>query len=118
MDYLLTHLEHSKQALSHTKPSQYKAAVNLGCQKLDHYYQKTDANPAYIMAVFLHPHYRQHWFNKYWSQLDVNAAMATIQRVYDHSTGNILTKYHEGLHRSVISTILMLTTDSIVMTMI
>jgi hypothetical protein len=59
MDYLLTHLETRR-----TQPgsSHFMACLNLGWKKLQKYYQITDLNPSYIMAVFLNPHYRQMWF--------------------------------------------------------
>jgi hypothetical protein len=41
------------------------ACLNVGWKKLRKYYQKTDLNPAYIIAVFLNPHYRQFWFKEH-----------------------------------------------------
>jgi hypothetical protein len=38
------------------------ASLNLGWLKLRKYYQITDLNPAYIMAVFLNPYYCLSWF--------------------------------------------------------
>jgi hypothetical protein len=58
MDFVLSHLEAAKQKVTYTEASYFKACVNLGWWKLDQYYLKTDLNPAYIMAVFLHPHYK------------------------------------------------------------
>jgi hypothetical protein len=58
MDFILTHLERAKDSPTYTDAVHYKTAVNLGWMKLNQYYTKTDLNPAYILAVFLHPHYR------------------------------------------------------------
>jgi hypothetical protein len=58
MDYILTTLEAAKNTTTYTDAVHFRTSVNLGRQKLDRYYAKTDLNPAYIMAVFLYPHYR------------------------------------------------------------
>jgi hypothetical protein len=55
MDYILAHLENAKKKPSQNNAPYFTACVNLGWWKLDQYYLKTDLNPAYIMAVFLHP---------------------------------------------------------------
>jgi hypothetical protein len=59
MDYLLYQLETRR-----AQPSSrhFMTCLNVGWLKLKKYYSKTDPNPAYIMAVFLNPHYRQRWF--------------------------------------------------------
>lgn len=82
MDFVLTHLERAKDSETYTRAIHYKTAVNLGWMKLDQYYSKTDANPAYILAVFLHPHYRQHWFEARWDKVDYDEAELTVNRVY------------------------------------
>jgi hypothetical protein len=58
MDYILTTLEAAKNTTTYTDAVHFKTSVNLGWQKLDRYYAKTDLNSAYIMVVFLYPHYR------------------------------------------------------------
>lgn len=82
MDFLLSHLETAKAKETYTNAVHYRTSVNLGWIKLDQYYARTDANPAYIMAVFLHPHYRQHWFEAHWSKVDCNAATAVVEKAY------------------------------------
>jgi hypothetical protein len=79
MDYLLTHLETRR-----TQPgsSHFMACLNLGWKKLQKYYQITDLNPSYIMAVFLNPHYRQMWFEDHWQPAFVNYAMTKIKEQY------------------------------------
>jgi hypothetical protein len=68
MDYLLDHLEETKQRLSDPKiVTHFKASVNLGWKKLDYYYNLTDQTAAYVLAVFLHPHYKFRWFEIKWS---------------------------------------------------
>ena len=62
MDYLLTHLETRRIQPSTTH---FMACLNLGWKKLIKYYRKTDLSPAYIMAMFLNPHFRQHWFEQH-----------------------------------------------------
>lgn len=59
MDYLLTHLETRRTQLG---SSHFIVCLNLGWKKLQKYYQITDLNPSYIIAVFLNPYYRQMWF--------------------------------------------------------
>jgi hypothetical protein len=59
MDYLLTHLETRR---NQPGSAHFIASLNTGWKKLKKYYELSDVNPAYILAVFLNPHYRQHWF--------------------------------------------------------
>jgi hypothetical protein len=59
MDYLLDHLETRR---SQPGSKHFIASLNVGWLKLRKYYQITDLNPSYIMAVFLNPHQRQSWF--------------------------------------------------------
>lgn len=40
--------------------------INLGWQKLDHYYNRTDVTPIHRAAVFLHPRLKWRWFEKHW----------------------------------------------------
>lgn len=79
MEYLLTHLETRRMQPGTTH---FMACLNLGWKKLIKYYRKTDLSPAYIMAVFLNPHFRQHWFEQHWSSEFVIATMATIKEQY------------------------------------
>jgi hypothetical protein len=59
MDYLLYHLEtRRKQPGS----KYFMVSLNVGWLKLRKYYQITDLNPSYIMAVFLNPHHCDVWF--------------------------------------------------------
>ena len=67
IDYLLTELETAKERLRLRAASHFKASVNLGWKKLDQYYMLTDNAPAYCLAVFLHPHYKDRWFRLKWS---------------------------------------------------
>jgi hypothetical protein len=67
MDFLLEHLEQAKQRLAHPKIiTHFKAMVNLGWKKLDYYYTLTDVTPAYLLSIFLHPHYKYRWFERHW----------------------------------------------------
>lgn len=81
-DFLLSHLETAKTKETYTNAAHHRTFVNLVWIKLDQYYAKTDANPAYIMAVFLHPHYRQHWFEARWNKEDCDAAAAVVESAY------------------------------------
>lgn len=85
MDWLLTHLEAAKTSETYTNAVHFKTSVNLGWIKLDRYYLKTDLNPAYIMAVFLHPHYKQHWFEAHWDPEQCEKAASTIYNVYNEA---------------------------------
>lgn len=82
MDFVLTHLETAKEQATEVEASYYKACVNLGWSKLDQYYARTDLNPAYIMSVFLHPHYKLPWFKAKWDAREYNRALAVINDVY------------------------------------
>lgn len=69
MDYLLGHLETYRTKLKEPKIiSHFKASVNLGWKKLDYYYSLSDRTPAYVLAVFLQPHYRFKWFEQKWQK--------------------------------------------------
>ena len=59
MEYLLHHLETRRQQPS---SKHFIASLNVGWLKLRKYYQITDLNLSYIMAVFLNPHYCNVWF--------------------------------------------------------
>jgi hypothetical protein len=83
VDFILTHLEAAKQKITTTDGSYFKACVNLSWQKLDQYYLKTDLNPAYIIAVFLHPQYKLGWFKKHWEKKEHNKALEYIEKEYN-----------------------------------
>jgi hypothetical protein len=55
IDYLLHHLEYVR---SQPSSKHFIVSLNVGWLKLRKYYKITDLNPAYIIAVFLNPHYR------------------------------------------------------------
>jgi hypothetical protein len=82
MDFILTYLERAKDSPTYTDTVHYKTAVNLGWIKLNQYYTKTDLNPAYILAVFLHPHYRQHWFEAHWNSDHQGIATRVVNTAY------------------------------------
>lgn len=44
----------------------FNTNINLGWQKINHYFSKTDSTPIYRAAVVLHPRLKWRWFNKYW----------------------------------------------------
>jgi hypothetical protein len=79
MEYLLTHLETRRKQPG---TSHFMACLNLGWKMLIKFYRKTDLDPAYMMAVFLNPHYRQHWFEQHWDSEFVAAAMVTTKQQY------------------------------------
>jgi hypothetical protein len=76
MDYLLHHLETRR---SQPGTRHFIASLNVRWMKLRKYYQKTDLTPAYIMAVFLNPHYRYGWFEEHWESAFVTVAKAIIK---------------------------------------
>jgi hypothetical protein len=43
----------------------YTTNINLGWQKLDYYYNKTDITPVHRVVVFLHLRLKWRWFEKY-----------------------------------------------------
>jgi hypothetical protein len=81
MDYLLHHLEERR---SQPGSPFFMACLNVGWLKLKKYYAVTDLNPAYILAVFLNPHYRQIWFEEHWAETPefVKIAKATVDEQY------------------------------------
>jgi hypothetical protein len=87
IDYVLTKLEAARDALTHMPANHFKACVNLGWKKLDYYYTLTDKSPAYVMAVFLRPHWRRRWFERKWSEKPhwQRQVDNTIQKVYDET---------------------------------
>ena len=44
----------------------FSTNINLSWQKLDVYFNKTDATPIYRAAVVLHPRLKWRWFERYW----------------------------------------------------
>jgi hypothetical protein len=76
MDYLLSHLETRR---SQPGTRHFMASLNVGWLKLRKYYQKTDLNPAYVMAVFLNPHFRHEWFEEHWDPIFVTVAKTTVK---------------------------------------
>jgi len=42
--------------------------INLGWQKMDNYFNKTDAIPIYRAVVVLYPRLKWRWFEKYWAK--------------------------------------------------
>jgi hypothetical protein len=58
------------------------ACLNVGWKKLKKYYEITDLNPSYIMAVFLNPHYRQLWFEDHWLHEYITFAYKVIDEQY------------------------------------
>jgi hypothetical protein len=79
IDYLLSHLE---TRCSQPGTKHFIASLNVSWLKLKKYYEKTDLNPAYVMAVFLNPHFRQHWFNEHWEPPFIKVAIATIKEQF------------------------------------
>ncbi|KAI6788857.1 hypothetical protein KC343_g6741 [Hortaea werneckii] len=79
MDYLLTHLESRR---NQPGSSHFMACLNKGWKKLRKYYEITDLNPSYIMAVFLNPHYRQIWFEDHWTPVFAKHALSIINEQY------------------------------------
>jgi hypothetical protein len=79
MDYLLTHLETRR---NQPGSAHFMASLNTGWKKLKKYYELSDHNPAYLMAVFLNPHYRQHWFEDHWPSKWQKHACKVIDEQY------------------------------------
>lgn len=79
MDHLLHHLETRR-----TQPGSkhFMVSLNVGWLKLRKYYQITDLNPSYIMAVFLNPHYRDAWFQDHWKPAFVTFTLTTVGQQY------------------------------------
>lgn len=67
MDFLLEHLEQAKQRLAHSQiVTLFKAMINLGWKKLEYYYTLSDETPAYLLSIFLYPHYEYRWLERHW----------------------------------------------------
>lgn len=78
----------------------FKATVNLGWKKLDHYYKLTDRAPAYVLVVFLHPHYKFRWFELKWKAREdwLNKVREVIRSAYMTPKRSTATIYLHG-HR-------------------
>jgi hypothetical protein len=68
----------------------FSTNINLAWQKLDKYYQKTDASPIYRAAVVLHPRLKWRWFDRYWKhkpqwRRDAKEAVAALWAEYKHA---------------------------------
>jgi hypothetical protein len=59
MNYLLAYLETRR---NQPGSIHFMACLDKGWKKMKKYYEITDLDPSYIMAVFLNPHYHQIWF--------------------------------------------------------
>jgi hypothetical protein len=63
----------------------FSTNVNLGWQKLDSYYKKTDETPIYRVAVVLHPRMKWHWINRHWGKHQdwVTAAHKAVEGLWE-----------------------------------
>ena len=72
-------------------------AVNLGWQKLEHYYNKSDVTPIHRAAVLLHPRMKWRQFERYWRTkpewiADARTDIAMLQSQYkDKAVSALLT---------------------------
>jgi hypothetical protein len=60
----------------------FSTNINLGWQKLDSYYWRTDNTPIYRAAVVLHPRMKWQWINRHWGKHHqdwVRAAHITVE---------------------------------------
>lgn len=69
----------------------FSTNINLGWQKLDSYYKKTDDNPIFRAAVVLHPRLKWRWFERYWDGKqdwlrDAKAAIEALWSEYKDTT--------------------------------
>ncbi|KAM0708844.1 hypothetical protein Q7P35_005497 [Cladosporium inversicolor] len=79
MDYLLHHFEtRRKQPGS----KHFIASLNVCWTKLRKYYQATDLNPFYIMAVFLNPYHRDFWLEDHWEPAFVTFVLTITEQQY------------------------------------
>jgi hypothetical protein len=68
----------------------FSTNINLGWQKMDNYFNKTDATPIYRAAVVLHPRLKWRWFEKYWAKKPqwlkaARKAVDTLWEQYRHT---------------------------------
>jgi hypothetical protein len=68
----------------------FSTNINLGWQKLNTYFEKTDTTPIYRAAVVLHPRLKWRWFERYWeSRPDwiaaAREAVAALWSEYKHA---------------------------------
>lgn len=85
IDFLMTRLEELKNQQQHLPTSHFKASVILGWKKLNKYYELSDETPAYRAAIFLHPHYKERWFKRHWSDAHpawITEARAAVKDLY------------------------------------
>lgn len=79
MDYLLHHLETTR---AHSSTTHYNACINVSWLKLRKYYQITNLNLAYIIAVFLNPHYCNVWFEEHQDKTFTDIAIVVVDAQY------------------------------------
>jgi hypothetical protein len=53
MDFILSHYKKAK--ITYANYDVLKNMVNLGWQKIEKYYSKTNKSPAYVAAIILNP---------------------------------------------------------------
>ena len=63
----------------------FSTNINLGWQKADAYYTKTDAVPIYRAAVVLHPRLKWRWFERYWATKPqwLKAAREAVDKLWE-----------------------------------
>jgi hypothetical protein len=64
----------------------FSTNINLAWQKLDAYYNKTDATPIYRAAVVLYPRLKWRWFDRYWAEKPLwrRAAKEAVAALWEH----------------------------------
>ena len=67
MEWLLKHLEESKQQHERDEEPYLRIGCNLGWMKLDQYYTQTEDSPAYLASLILHPAFRWSTVESQWS---------------------------------------------------
>ena len=63
----------------------FSTNINLGWQKANVYYTKTDAVPIYRVAVLLHPRLKWRWFERYWAKKPewLKAARELVDKLWE-----------------------------------
>jgi hypothetical protein len=63
----------------------YHTSLQLGIQKADDYYKKTDESPAYLAAVILHPQYKWQYIDIVWKEHQdwIRQGKAEVQRLWE-----------------------------------
>ena len=74
----------------------FHASLQLGIQKADDYYKKTDESPAYLAAVILHPQYKWQYIEQAWKEHEdwIIAGKQTVSDLWEKEYKSLQAENH------------------------